>query len=176
MMGIAVIIYSKENGMSDSLITHKENNHNTPMHYNMRKDFNELVNSFFNSWFDTPLMSTDNAVFKSLEPKIEVSENENNVSVRAEMPGMTDNDIELEVSSDGYLTISGEKKQEKTEKDKGNYFSEISYGSFKRTVPLPWDLKYNDAQANFENGILQVMIPKSTEEKSRKKKISISKK
>ena len=162
--------------MSDSLVTHKETNHNTPAYYNMRKDFNELVNGFFNSWFDTPLMSTDNALFKSLEPKIEVQENENNVSIRAEMPGMTDKDVEIEVSSEGYLTIAGEKKQEKAEKHNGNYFSEISYGSFKRTIPLPWDLKYNDATANFENGTLQVTIPKSTEEKSRKKKISISKK
>ncbi len=161
--------------MSDSLITRKENSHNTPMHYGYRKDLSDLVNSFFNNWLDLPATPEISAL-KNLEPKIEVSENDNDVTVSAEVPGISEKDIDLEVSSDGYLTISGEKKHEKKEKGKGSYFSEISYGSFKRTIPLPWDLKFDDAKADFENGLLKVYIPKSTEEKSRKKKISISKK
>lgn len=159
--------------MSNSLINHKENGHNTPMHYGFRKDFNDLVNSFFNGWFDTPL-SVENAALKTIEPKIEVSENEKDVAVRAEMPGMSDKDVDLEISSDGYLTISGEKKTEHKDNHNGSYFSEFSYGSFKRTVPLPWDLKFDDAKAQFENGVLEVSIPKSNNEQSRKKKISIS--
>ena len=57
---------------------------------------------------------------------------------------------------------------------KNSYFSEISYGSFSRTIPLPWDLKYNDATAEFNNGVLSINIPKSSDEQGKKKKISIT--
>ena len=110
------------------------------------------------------------------EPKIEVRENEKEVTVRAEMPGMKEEDIDLELSSDGYLTISGEKKQERKEHGKGSYFSEFSYGSFKRTVALPWDLRFDDATAEFNNGVLNVVIPKSQDEKGKKRKIEITRK
>ena len=62
--------------MSDSLITRKEHSHNTPLHYGYRKDFNDLLNSFFNGWLELP---TESAAFKNMEPKIEVAENENDV-------------------------------------------------------------------------------------------------
>ena len=159
--------------MSDSLITRKEHSHNTPMHYGYRKDFGDLVNGFLNSWLDLPF---ENTSLKNLEPKIEVTENDNDVTVCAEVPGISEKDMDLEISSDGYLVISGEKKQEKKEHGKGSYFSEISYGSFKRTVPLPWDLKFDEAKADFENGMLKVFIPKSQDEKGRKKKSAINKK
>lgn len=159
--------------MSDSLITHKEHSHNTPLHYGYRKDFNDLLNSLFNGWLELP---SESAVLRNMEPKIEVAENENDVTVCAELPGISEKDVDLEISSDGYLTLSGEKRQEKKEHSKGSYFSEISYGSFKRTVPLPWDLKFDNAKADFENGVLKVFIPKSQEEKGRKKKIAINRK
>lgn len=159
--------------MSDSLISRKERTRNTPMHYGLNKDFNDLVNSFFNGWLDLP---EERRFAAKIEPKIEVSENEKEVTVRAEMPGMKENDIDLELSSDGYLTISGEKKQEHKEEHKGSCFSEISYGSFSRTIPLPWDLKFDDAKADFENGVLTVFVPKSSDEQGKKRKISITRK
>lgn len=152
------------------LITRKDHSHNMPRRY-YQKDFNDLVNSFFNNWLDFP---ADSSTYKNLEPKIEVSENENNVTVHAEMPGIDEKDIDMEISSDGYLTISGEKKQETKKEKKNSYFSEISYGSFSRTIPLPWDLKYNDATAEFNNGVLSINIPKSSDEQGKKKKISIT--
>ena len=157
--------------MSDSLITRKDHNHNMARHYNYQKDFNDLVTNFLNGWNDFPLESTP---LKSLEPKIEISENEKNVTVLAEMPGINEKDIDMEISSDGYLTIAGEKKHETKEEKKGNYFSEISYGSFSRTIPLPWDLQYNEAKAEYTDGVLSIIIPKSTEEQCKKKKITIT--
>ena len=59
---------------------------------------------------------------------------------------------------------------------KGSYFSEFSYGSFKRTVALPWDLRFDDAAAEFDNGVLTVIIPKSQDEKGKKRKIEINRK
>ena len=110
------------------------------------------------------------------EPKIEVSENKENVMVTAEIPGISEKDIELEISTNGYLTISGEKKHENTKySTTGGYFSEISYGRDSRTVPLPWDLQYDKAFADYNNGVLTVTFPKANTDKSLRKKISINK-
>ena len=57
--------------MSDSNIVRKENSHNAPTHFGYRKDFNDLVNNFFNGWFDLPLAS-ENQSFKNIEPKVEI--------------------------------------------------------------------------------------------------------
>ena len=159
--------------MSD-LMQRKENSHNMPSHYGYRKEFNDLVNNFFGSFWDTP-SSAEMQSWKQLEPKMEISENEDDVTVCAEVPGISEKDLDLEVSADGYLTLSGEKKCAEKKSGKNNCFSEICYGSFKRTIPLPWDLKYDAAKADFENGMLKVYIPKSKEEQSRKKKIAITK-
>ena len=112
--------------MSDSLVSRKEHGHHAPLRCGFNKDFNDLLNGFFGNWLDLP--EEKNFIAKN-EPKIEVRENEKEVTVRAEMPGMKEEDIDLELSSDGYLTISGEKKQEHREEHKGSYFSEISYGT-----------------------------------------------
>lgn len=160
--------------MTDTNMTRKDNNHGMPTHYGYRnKDFNDMVNSFFNNWLDFPY---ENTAMKAAEPKLEVSEDENEVKVAAELPGMSEKDVDLEISADGYLTISGEKKQERKEHGKGSYFSEFSYGSFKRTVALPWDLRFDDAMAEFNNGVLNVVIPKSQDEKGKKRKIEITRK
>ena len=159
--------------MSDSLVSRKEHGHHAPLRCGFNKDFNDLLNGFFGNWLDLP--EEKNFIAKN-EPKIEVRENEKEVTVRAEMPGMKEEDIDLELSSDGYLTISGEKKQEHREEHKGSYFSEISYGTFSRTVPLPWELKFDDAKADFENGVLAVAVPKSSDEQGKKRKIAINRK
>ena len=97
--------------MTDTNMTRKDNNHGMPTHYGYRnKDFNDMVNSFFNNWLDFPY---ENTAMKAAEPKLEVSEDENEVKVAAELPGMSEKDVDLEISADGYLTISGEKKQER---------------------------------------------------------------
>mgnify|MGYP001122821261 CR=1 FL=1 len=158
--------------MANHMTTRDEQERNVPIHNNNQHgDMRSLISHFWNM-LDFP-HSSDMA---DMEPKIEVSENQNEVTVTAEMPGVAENDIDVEISSDGYLTISGEKRHEHEENSKGSYFSEISYGSFKRTIPLPWDLKFDDAKADFENGVLKVFIPKSQEEKGRKKKIAINRK
>ena len=110
-----------------------------------------------------------------LEPNIEVTENQNSIMVSAELPGMNPEDIQVNVSQDGYLTISGEKTHHREENNEqnGTYFSERSYGMIQRTIPLPTDLNYEATEADFENGVLSVNIPK-TEAASRKvKKVAV---
>lgn len=130
--------------------------------------------------FFTTLLNLLDAPYNSgiiqAEPKIEVSENKENVMVTAEIPGISEKDIELEISTNGYLTISGEKKHENTKySTNGGYFSEISYGRVSRTVPLPWDLQYDKAFADYNNGVLTVTFPKATPDRSLRKKININK-
>ncbi len=108
-----------------------------------------------------------------LEPKIEFSETKDAVNVVAEVPGIDEKDLDVEISADGYLSISGEKKSS-IEHNKGDrYFSEVSYGMFQRTVPLPWDLDYAKAEGDYEDGVLKIRIPKTAVEQSKKKKLPI---
>ena len=153
-----------------NFLTHR-NNHNL-MNYAFDRDFNNLFDVF--DWFDIPVDRRMLANTKQAEPKIELKEKENEVVVKAEIPGINEKDIDLEISSDGYITISGEKKEEHEEHHKGNYFSEISYGSFSRTIPLPTDSKFDNAKADFENGTLTITVPKAEPIESKKKKIEIT--
>ena len=153
-----------------NFLTHR-NNHNL-MNYAFDRDFNNLLDVF--DWFDIPVDRRMLANTKQAEPKIELKEKENEVVVKAEIPGINEKDIDLEISSDGYITISGEKKEEHEEHNKGKYFSEISYGSFSRTIPLPTDLKFDNAKADFENGTLTITVPKAEPIESKKKKIEIT--
>jgi len=132
-------------------------------------DFKNLMNYFWN------FVDSSNAEISDLSPKIQVMEHKDSVSVTAEIPGIDEKDIDLKVSSDGYLSISGEKKNETTQNAKDNYFSEISYGMFRRTIQLPWDLDYEATVAKYNNGVLTVSIPKSQIEKQKFKKITVEK-
>lgn len=100
---------------------------------------------------------------------------QNSVTVSAELPGIEEKDIDVQISSDGYLSISGEKRHQSEENNKGNYFSEISYGMFRRTIPLPWDLDYDKANADYDDGVLKVVLPKSQTEQQKFKKINVKK-
>ena len=132
-------------------------------------EFHNLMNYFWN-YMDMPLKNE----MSDLEPKIEVSDTDNKVMVTAELPGIDEKDVDVKLSSDGYLTISGEKKEKTHTTGKGSCFSEISYGMFKRTIPLPWDLDYEAASADYADGLLTVAVPKLPDEKQKTKKITIN--
>ncbi len=90
-------------------------------------------------------------------PQVEVFEREGRLVVRADLPGLTKDDVKVEVAHDR-LTISGERKSEHEEKGEGFYRSERSYGSFYRQIPLPEGLKADDAEATFRNGVLEITL------------------
>ena len=141
-----------------------------PISVPAQSEFKHFLNHFWNM-VDFPHHSE----MSELEPKIEVSENKDAVTVAAELPGIDAKDIDLQISSDGYLTISGEKKNSTEHNSKDNYFSEIYYGMVKRTIPLPWDLDYNKADAKYNDGVVSIEIPKTQVEKAKVKKININK-
>ena len=91
-------------------------------------------------------------------PAIEVKEQDGKLEVLAELPGIKDNDVKVEVTDEG-LVIQGERKQEHEEKREGYYRSERSYGQFYRLIPLPEGATLDQAHAEFHNGELRVSIP-----------------
>lgn len=154
--------------MRNAISNASQNNHDLAVSHNPT-DFRSLMNYFWN------FMDNSNSEFADLSPKIQVTEDKDAVKVSAEIPGINEKDIDLKISADGFLSISGEKKNESKENDKDNYFSEISYGMFRRTIQLPWDLDYDATTAKYNNGVLNISIPKSQTEKQKFKKISIEK-
>lgn len=156
--------------MDNQLSTSHSKNYNVPVTGESHGDIKNLISHFWNI-LDFP----QHSAMKELEPKIEVNENKKGVTVSAEIPGIAPENLDVEISSDGYLTLSGEKKQQNEQNNPGSYFSEISYGMFKRTIPLPWDLEFDKANAEYDNGVLNIAIPKSPAEQTKKKKLNVNK-
>lgn len=90
-------------------------------------------------------------------PQIEVVQSNGQFKVRADLPGLTKDDVNIEIT-DGLLTISGERKEEKEEEREGFYRSERTYGSFYRGIPLPEGATTENATATFNNGVLEITI------------------
>lgn len=91
-------------------------------------------------------------------PPIEVRETDGRLNICAELPGIRKEDIKVELTPEG-LVISGERKREQEETRGGIYRSERSYGSFRRTIPVPDEAQIDQAKATFENGVLTVDVP-----------------
>ena len=104
-------------------------------------------------------------------PAIEVSRREGNYVVRAELAGLKPEDVKLEIENDA-LVLQGERKVEREEDRGGVHRTEIQYGRFYRTIPLPEGANVAQARANFENGVLEVTVP-VPEEKIHRKQIPI---
>jgi HSP20 family protein len=100
-----------------------------------------------------------------------VSETENEVRITAELPGVTEQDIDVSLDDD-VLTIRGEKKFERTDDKENFHFVERSYGTFQRSLRLPFPVDPERVQASFENGVLTVTVPK-TEQQERSRRIQV---
>ena len=92
--------------------------------------------------------------------------------VKAELPGLGKEDVEVDVS-DNVLTISGEKKSQEKVERKDYHRIERTYGSFSRSIRLPGEVVTEQAKASFENGVLEIRIPKTEAAKQKKRKIEI---
>jgi HSP20 family protein len=98
------------------------------------------------------------------EPKVDVAETKDAITVKAEIPGVEGKDISVTVS-DGVLTIKGEKDEEKEEKDKHFHRVERSYGAFARVMRLPAAVDGGKATASFKDGVVTITLPKAPEAK-----------
>jgi len=109
---------------------------------------------------------------EAISPAVDMIDKKNEIVVKAEVPGVEKDDISISLT-DNTLTIKGETKKEKEEKDEDYYYSEISYGSFARTLTLPEKVQSDKVKANFKNGILEIHLPKSPESKAKEIKVEV---
>jgi HSP20 family protein len=108
--------------------------------------------------------------WREFSPSVDISENDKEIKVSAELPGLDDDDIQVTLDRD-LLTISGEKKEEKEDKRQNYYRLERSYGSFRRSLRLPAEVEADKIEATFKNGVLKITLPKTAA--SHRKRITV---
>jgi HSP20 family protein len=106
------------------------------------------------------------------EPPVEVAESDGEVTVKLQVPGVEKDQLSLTVSDD-QLTVRGETRKESEEKRKNYYRQEIRYGAFQRSIPLPVEVDGAKAHAELKNGMLTVVLPKSTQPKAKEIKVAV---
>lgn len=106
-------------------------------------------------------------------PCIDVSEDDSNIYLRADLPGINREDIEISMEED-VLTIKGERKIEEEKKGKNHYIIERGYGSFSRSIQLGSGVQQDKINAKYKDGVLEVVLPKTEKEKPKKINISAS--
>jgi HSP20 family protein len=136
----------------------------------LHREMNRVFDDVFRG-FDLTPFGTDGFSNRSMGwPNIEVSETDKDVRVMAELPGLEEKDVQLELAN-GTLSIKGEKKTETEDKDRR--FSERYYGHFERRIPVE-DVDEDKVSAAFKNGVLTVTMPKAPQAQSKVKRITIN--
>ena len=106
-------------------------------------------------------------------PNVDISETDTAYLIKGEIPGVNKEDIKVNLE-DGLLTMSGERKQEKEEKNKKFHRIERSYGSFMRSFRLPDNVDESAVKAEFKDGMLSITLPKSTQAKNKAINVSVN--
>jgi len=106
-------------------------------------------------------------------PQVEMLQHDGELVVRADLPGLTKDDVKVEVT-DNAITIEGERRGEKEEKREGFYRSERSYGKFYRRLPIPEGVNIKDSEATFQNGVLEVKMKTSKREQQKSRRLEIT--
>jgi len=136
----------------------------------LHREVNRLFDDVFRD-FDSRLPSSGRvSAFGGGWPSVEISNGEKDIKVTAEVPGLEEKDIEV-LLDDGVLTLRGEKRSETEDNDK--QFSERYYGRFERRIPVGYEVKEDEVDARFRNGVLTVTVPKSEKAQSQIKRIDI---
>ncbi|MBR1946403.1 MAG: Hsp20/alpha crystallin family protein [Alphaproteobacteria bacterium] len=127
----------------------------------------------FNSFFDAMMFAPQPFEMPQFAgPKMDVADLKDKIEVKVELPGMEKDEVSL-TCENNVLTLSGNRKQETEEKSKDYYLKEISSGSFSRSIRLPKNIDESKIEAEFKNGVLTVIIPKTTDKEDPVKKIPI---
>jgi HSP20 family protein len=128
--------------------------------YEMMRRFSEEMDRAFGHIFENLGLSQRRGLGEQMAwaPAVEIFERDNNVIVRAELPGLSADDVKVEMTDEG-LVIHGERKREKEEEHEGWYRSERSYGEFRRLISMPEGVNADQAKARFENGVLEITVP-----------------
>lgn len=136
----------------------------------LHREVNRLFDDMFRGFDLTPFGTIDRLFDRGFgSPNVEVSETNKEVEVTAELPGLDEKDVEVQLAN-GMLTIRGEKKTETEDKDRR--FSERFYGHFERRIPID-DVDEDKVTASFKNGVLTVTLPKTATASDKVKRIAI---
>ncbi len=138
--------------------------------FDMEREANDLFRRLFGTgWVPATALVAGDVGRSVWAPKVDVFAREGSLIVRAELPGVDpDKDIDISVE-DGVLSIKGERRNEQKTDGEGFYRLETSYGAFERHIPLPQGVNADDITASYENGMLEVVVPKAAEVASAKK-------
>lgn len=145
------------------------------LHHDMDRWFDDAFKSFSIPSLGARLgglSETGSAMQQMFRPQIDVSGDNNGYQICLEVPGMTEDDLTLEIKDD-LLLIRGQKEERTEDKDKHYYRVERSYGSFQRTLSLPDDANADEISASLDKGVLRLEIPRRSEARSDVKRISI---
>jgi HSP20 family protein len=133
------------------------------------------MRSMFEDW-DRPVFDWDPLTpalrERSFVPTIDLSEDEECIHVKADLPGIEQKDIEVALNHD-VLSIRGEKKREEREEKDNFYRVERSFGAFARTVPIPCEIEPEKVEATFKNGVLEIDLPKSKASRASSRHIEV---
>jgi HSP20 family protein len=128
------------------------------------------MNRLFNTFFDEGNGQSRSAA-RRWAPAVDLFEREHSLVLKADLPGLSEEDVQIEVR-DNVLTISGERRADFEDKQNGYYRVERSFGSFSRALTLPEGVDADKIAASFDNGVLEITIPKPEERKPRRIEIA----
>ena len=134
--------------------------------------FQTEVNRLFSSFFDTPTTAAANGALRRWTPAMDVVEDADHYVLRADLPGMDESDVRIEVEHD-VLTVAGERKAEHASRKDGYMRVERSFGSFHRSMKLPEGVDADAITAAFDKGVLEVRVPKPEQRKPRRVAIQV---
>lgn len=132
------------------------------------------MNRMFETFFEDPFGMRTPEGWEGFAPSIDVYETDKEITVDVELPGIDEKDIDISLNKD-VLIISGRKESEVTEKDKSYYRHERSYGSFRRSIQLPDEVDEDKIEATYKKGILKIVLPKTAQSVTQRRKIEIRK-
>ncbi len=141
----------------------------SPMPFSLRNELDKFFDNMATNWGFEPFWSERESSFS---PSINISEDGNSITVSAEIPGMGPDDVEI-ILQNGTLSIRGEKRDEIKKEEENRYHSERMFGSFCRTISLAREIKEDEVNAEFKNGVLTIKLPKSEKDRSAVKKVPI---
>lgn len=146
----------------------------------LRQEIDRLFDDFGQGFWGSPFRRSvvdfeprwAREIALGIAPAVDVVEKDKAFEITAELPGLDEKNIEVKVANGG-LTIRGEKKEEKEEKEKGYYLSERRFGSFERYFRVPEGVDTDKIEASFKKGVLTVTLPKKPEAQKPEKKIEV---
>ena len=130
------------------------------------------VNRLFNTAFDAPAAGTNGQTLRRWMPAMDLVETADHFVLRADLPGMSEEDVNIEVE-DRVLTVSGERKAEHETTKEGYHRVERAFGAFSRSLTLPEGVNAEAVEAGFDRGVLEIRIPKPEQRKPRKISIGV---